>query len=213
MVKWGWLWGVLALVAMGCGSGEYAEVEEPTQEIPEMVIDTLPADIFAAFDTLVGRRMAAGDTVAIDPERLRNLVPDSLSGYIREVDRAERFVTRTFTFSEGTKVFFEEDGNDYIEFIAGDYVANPDFFEVVLQRYQLANGYEIDGVTDQKLELEGPDRAEAFIGWETYNQNRQLAQIHFTYDYRFFVSVSATGQETFLNPDQVMGWVNWAELP
>ena len=204
---------LFALVLSACGGGEYADVETPYSSVDTIAVDTLPADVVDRYTGIIETRLAAGDTVAIAPKILQDLIVDSIPGWSKEIDRAETFVTRNFTFSEGTKVFYDPSGANYIEFIAGDYAANPDFFEVVLQRYQLASGFNLEGVTDRKLTVEGPSRAEAFIGWETYDENRRLAEIHFAYDYRYFVSVTATGKQDFLNAVQVNQWIDWTKLP
>lgn len=213
MLKQGLYALLFGLGLTACGGGEYADVETPHNTVDTIAVDTLPSDVVDRYEEIVETRLAQGDTVAIAPKILQDMMVDSIPGWSKEIDRAETFVTRNFTFSEGTKVFYDPSGENYIEFIAGDYAANPDFFEVVLQRYQLASGFNLDGVTDRKLSVEAPAQAEAFIGWESFNANRRLAEIHFAYDYRYFVSVTATGKSDFLNAEQVSQWVDWTKLP
>lgn len=155
-------------------------------------------------------RSQAGDTFAKPPAVMERAILPQISGYKLEINEAETFETKRFTFSEATKVFYNEAG-DYIEIIAGDYVDNPEFFEVALQRYNNAKGQQIEGLTDRKLEIDcGGDQP--CFAWESHTPARNLAQVNIVMDFRYFISISSTGRDAFISEDDFSSWIDLPAL-
>lgn len=200
----------LLLTAWGCGGGDFGQVETPKDKALSFEPDTSRSISLERLEEWRDKRAAAGDTFAVAPGVLDAALTKSIPGYELEIDEAETFETQSFTFSEATKVFYDAKG-DYVELIAGDYVANPEFFEVALQRFNLAQDVELDGLRDKKLPYECSGGQFCFA-WESYSSPRRLAQANFVIGFRFFVSVSSTGREGFIPMEELMGWMDLSAL-
>ena len=150
----------IGLLGFRCSNDDYTNVQDPKSNyLPDSIpIDTATTAELNEIRLLHQERSAAGATHSVDPDLLSRMNTDSIPGYKKEIDKAARFETATFTFSEATKVFYKIDGTDYIEFIVGDYVANPSFFEVFRQRYELANGYEMSGLHEEIVHIKPKER-------------------------------------------------------
>jgi hypothetical protein len=184
----------LALVWAGCGdaSVEQLNIPEFTPKIEQA--DTSNQKESVDFEQFVADRKQRGDTIAIPHERLAAMLPDIIPGYQLDIDKAATFETNRFTFSEATRVFYN-DKNEYIEFIAGDYVDDPDFFKVNLLRYNLAQDITIVGVKEKKEIGAGirPKDAVDFFAWSLFNDNRGLYRLYLGLDYRYFVTIEVSG--------------------
>jgi hypothetical protein len=208
-----WIW-MLAGVSLLCMAAcrEPQHVEEPSAMVPVVSPDTTNMKSLAEFDAHVAQR-APADTGVIGHARLQAMLTDSIAGYVREVNEAETFHAPQFTFAEASKVFYNLNG-DYIELTAGDYVANPDFFRVNIQRYNLAMGVEISGVKDEKR-LDAalrPAGAKDFFAWASYNNRKHLAWVFLGIDERYFVTIEATSEPGYIDVARVMEWVRWDAL-
>ncbi|MEM7041034.1 MAG: hypothetical protein AAF570_28985 [Bacteroidota bacterium] len=210
--------GVAMAALMGCigcgGAGDDGRIKIPKSSLPEEIHpDTSYTRDMEAFEAYIKDRFRRGDTAAVDHEKLAAILPDAISGYKLDIDKAATFETNAFTFSEATRVFYDPDEN-YIEFIAGDYVSNPDFFRVNLQRYNLAQGIEVNGVTDKKRYIADlfPKNAEEFFTWSTYNKEKRIARVFFGLDYRYFITLEAVNQNGFLDMKMVRDWIDWQAL-
>ena len=172
--------------------------EIPAPDAPEEIV--LEEKDFADFEAEVERRRAAADTIAVNHDSLALIIPDSMPGYIKDVDKATTFETKRFVFSEAIRVFYD-DNEDYLEFIVGDYVADPDFFQANIQRYNEAKGEIIDGVQEKKIAagVHRPAGATDFFAWSLYNEEKQMARVYLGVNYRFFVTVEASGQSGHLD--------------
>jgi hypothetical protein len=207
-----WCLLLMAFLGTACG-GNQPEVKDPNQDIPVVNPDTSNGKSLSAFETHVAERTAKGDTVPLDPKKLQNLLVDSIAGYKREINDASRIKTEDFNISEAMKVFYNK-SEEYIELTAGDYVTDPDFFRVNLRRHNLAQGVAISGVEDEKRTVEGfaPTQAKDFFSWSSYNSRKKLAWVYIGIDERYFVTIEATAQDSFLDLARVKGWLNWKAL-
>ena len=204
---------IMACLVFSCGETK-PDVKLPAPlEVPEVNPDTSGGKSTADFEAHVKARIEKGDTIAIAHEKLQNMLIDSIAGYQLEINKASTFETRLFTFSEASKVFYNDE-EQYIELTAGDYVANPDFFRVNLQRYNLAQGVEISGMEDRKVADAGfaPNQAKDFFAWSAYNSRKRQAWIYIGIDERYFVTIEATDQADFLDIEKVKSWLNWNAL-
>ena len=146
-------------------------------------------------------------------EVLQRMLVADIAGYKLQINEANTFSTKAFTFSEATKVFYNAE-EQYIELNAGDYVANPDFFEVNLQRYNLAQGVEVQGVIDEKRSVADffPSEAADAFSWSSFNKRKRIAWVYIGIDYRYFITIEATGQDGFLDLEAVRSWLDWGAL-
>lgn len=200
----------LAILA-GCSEkSEKVPLKTPESLISEVNPDTSYTKSMEAFEAYIDGRAQRGDTHAISHENLQAMITDSIRGYVLDIDKASTFKTKRMTFSEATKVFYNGE-NEYVEIIAGDYVANPDFFRANIRTYNLAQGVEVDDVTDAKRMVPDfyPDTVEDFFSWSSYNGKKRVARAYFGMDYRFFVTVEATDQDSFLDLNRVKEWLEW----
>ena len=165
-----------------------------------------------SFSEVWERRVANGDTVAISHDILKKCITSTIDGYVLESDQATTFTTQNFTFSEASKVFYNQE-EDFIEVVAGDYVANPDFIEVQLRRFNLAQDVEIQGVTDRKVDLTPVGEAGQFFAWASYNPVKQLALVNVGVNYRYIISISMTGAKGIPENETIERWLNLSELP
>lgn len=205
-----WMVAMLAVVCYGCD----ASVEQKVPQTAKVaVVDPVGAKSMDEFHELKAQRLAAGDTVAIPDTILKKLVGDELPGFDLEINKNATFTTRNFTFSEATKVFYDS-AEDYREITAGDYVANPDFFEVIIDRFNQANGVESNRVLERRLAWrpDGLPEEIDFFGWETFNRQKQVAQANFGLDYRYFISVEGTGIADFFTEKQLKNLIQWEVL-
>lgn len=204
--------GLLVVLSLsGCDGG--SDVQSPDQGIPVVNPDTSGSKSIQAFEAHVQARRAAGDTALIDHRRLKQALTDSIAGYTLELSESDRFASELFSFTEASKVFYTPN-EDYIELTLGDYVNNPDFFRVNIQRYNLAQGVEISGVKDEKRTVQGlaPAQAQDFFTWSSYNSRQRRAWVFMGLDERYFLTLEATNQENFMDLNAVKGWVNWEKL-
>ena len=165
-----------------------------------------------SFSVVVEARQKSGDTIAISHEILQNALTSEIGGYVLESNQASTFTTQNFTFSEASKVFYNKK-EDFIELVAGDYVANPDFIEVQLQRFNLSQNVEIQGVTDMKLDLDPVGEENQFFAWGSYNPNKQLALVNVGINYRYIISISLTGATGVPSTETIESWINLSVLP
>lgn len=181
-------------VIAGCGDASVEQINTTDAGIIIEEPDTAHQKDTADFETFIAERKQRGDTVAIPHQRLADMLPDFIPGYELDVDKAATFETNRFTFSEATRVFYN-DNNEYIEFIAGDYVDDPDFFRVNLLRYNLARNVTIVGVKEKKETGTGirPNQARDFFSWSLFNDNRGLYRLYVGVDYRYFVTIEVSG--------------------
>ena len=131
---------------------------------------------------------------------------------VLESDQASTFTTQNFTFSEASKVFYNKE-EAFIELVAGDYVANPDFIEVQLQRFNLSQDVEIQGVTDVKLDLDPAGVKSQFFAWGSYNPVKKLALVNIGINYRYIISISMTGADSLPGKGTIQSWVTPNSLP
>ncbi len=202
----------LALFLFACGPSEVEQVEVPDD--PEVTYnpDTTGKMPLAIFEEVRTQRQKAGDTIAISHELLQKVLIREIPDYILESDKASTFTTQNFTFSEASKVFYN-DQEDYIELVAGDYVANPDFIEVQLQRFNLSQDVEIQGVTDVKLDLSPFGKADQFFAWGSYNPRKRQALVNIGVNFRYIISISLTGVDAIPNKETIESWLNMSVLP
>ncbi len=207
--------GLVALIAIlwvyGCNDGP--QVQTPDMGVTVVQPDTSHTKSLVAFEARVADRFAKNDTAIVDHQKLLHLITDSIPGYKLEVNESKTFHAPLFTFAEASKVFYNSE-EDYIEFTAGDYVTNPDFFRVNIQRYNLAVGVEISGVKDEKRldpELQ-PAEAKDFFVWASYNNRKHIAWVYIGIDERYFVTIEATAQDSFLDMERVKQWLDWGKL-
>jgi hypothetical protein len=195
-----------------CG-GDGKDVKVPRQEIDMPVPDTSGLKGFEGFDAAVADRENAGDTIAIDHKLLQALLTDTIPGHDLEINKSSTFKTNDFAFSEATKVFYNSEEN-YTELTAGDYVSNPEFFKVNIQRYNIAQDVEINGIRDKKLDVPGlrPEEASDFFTWSSYNSRKRLAWVFIGVNFRYFVTIEATNQDGFIDLERVKGWLNWKAI-
>jgi hypothetical protein len=202
--------GIAWLIA---GCSDTPSVQAPSQEIPAVHPDTAGMKPLAGFEDRVQRRALALDTTLADHQALRMVLKNEIPGYRLESSESNRFASPLFSFAEANKVFFDAK-DDYIELTLGDYVANPDFFRVNLQRYNLAQGVEIGGVKEEKRTVEGlaPSWVKEFFCWSSFNRRKQLAWVFMGMDDRYFLTIEASGQGDFLDLGKVKQWLDWDHL-
>lgn len=203
---------VLSFLLFSCGASEIEKVEVPFSQKETYEPDTTGKLPLAAFEEIRTQRLKSGDTIAISHEVLEKVLTSSISDYTLESDQASTFATQNFTFSEASKVFYNASEN-YIELVAGDYVANPDFIEVQLQRFNLSQDVEIQGVRDVKLDLSPVGKADQFFAWGSYNENKQLALVNIGVNYRYIISISLTGVNGIPEKETIEKWLNLGLLP
>ncbi len=196
------------LSSSGCKEGP--SVKTPETDLTEVQPDTTNAKSLTDFEAHIAQRSAQNDTAIIDHRKLQSLLIDSIAGYLLEVNEASTFHAPLFTFAEASKVFYNDD-QDYIELTAGDYIRNPDFFRVNIQRYNLAMGVEIAGVRDEKRldEAFKPTAARDFFVWASFNSRKHLAWVFIGIDERYFVTIEATAQPGYLDMLRVQSWIKW----
>jgi hypothetical protein len=207
-IVWMACWVLLALAS--CNKGP--EVKNPVGDVPLVQPDSTGNISLAAFEAHVAARTSA-DTAVAAHQKLLEMLTDSIAGYVLEVDEAETYHTPLFTFAEASRVFYNAD-QDYVELTVGDYVRNPDFFRVNIQRYNLSLGVEISGVLDEKR-LEPslrPAQAREFFAWSSYNGRKGRAWFYMGLDERYFVTIEATAQTGMIDMALVQQWVNWKPL-
>jgi hypothetical protein len=206
----GWLAGWALLTVVACNKGP--DVKTPVSDVPVVQPDTTGNISLAAFEAHVAARTPA-DTAVADHRRLLAMLTDSIAGYVLEVNEAETYHAPLFTFAEASKVFYNAD-QDYVELTVGDYVRNPDFFRVNIQRYNLAVGVEISGVKDEKC-LDAslrPAGAKAFFAWASYNSRKRRAWFYMGINERYFVTIEATAQAGMIDAEQVKSWISCEQL-
>ena len=205
--------GLIITALSSCGESVVRQVEIPTSTLTEELPDTSGQKDPKKFAEAIKIRERQGDTIAIDHEKLENLLPNTIAEYTLDISKSSTFETRNYTFSEATKVFYNRE-EDYIEFIAGDYVADPDFFKVNLQRYNLAQGVEIEGIREEKRIVSGlvPGNVQDYFTWSLYNSQQKIARVYLGIDYRYFVTIEATGLDDFLDLEKVKSWLKWSEV-
>ena len=203
---------MLCLILVGCGASEVEKVDDPNDTLVTYEPDTTGMIPLESFSEVRDRRVASGDTVAISHKILQKCITGEIDGYILESDQATTFTTQNFTFSEASKVFYNQE-EDFIEVVAGDYVANPDFIEVQLRRFNLAQDVEIQGVTDRKLPLTTVGEAGQFFAWGSYNPVKQLALVNVGVNYRYIISISMTGATGIPDKETIEKWLILSELP
>lgn len=205
---------VLGLLLLGACE-RLPEVKTPATEPAPVRIDSSNMRALPDFEARIAARAARHDTAVIGHSRLQDALPDSIAGYRKQIDEAATFHALQFTFSEASKVFYNA-RQDYVEFTIGDYVQNPDFFRVSLQRYNLAMGVEISGIKDEKRPafstVEGVAAPEGDFAWASYNSRKHVAWYYIGIGDRIFVTIEATGQEGFLDRVDVEEWLDLAGL-
>lgn len=206
-----WTCGLLFLLC-SCGASEIEKVEVPFSKKETYEPDTTGKLPLAAFEEVREERLKSGDTVAISHEVLQKVLTSLISDYTLESDQASTFATQNFTFAEASKVFYNAEEN-YIELVAGDYVANPDFIEVQLQRFNLSQDVEIQGVKDVKLDLTPVGKPDQFFAWGSYNENKKLALVNIGVNYRYIISISLTGASEIPGKETIEGWLDLGLLP
>jgi hypothetical protein len=212
MKRVAWAIGCCCLLA-GSACKDTPEVKTPVTDAQVVQPDSSHTLSLAEFEARIQARTARRDTAVIDHGRLQALLVDSIPGYALEVDEANTFHAPLFTFAEASKVFYNGD-EDYVELTAGDYVDNPDFFRVNLQRYNLAMGVNISGVQDEKRMDDGlrPAQAQQFFAWASYNSRKHVAWVFIGVDDRYFVTIEATAQAGFIAMEQVQAWLDWGQV-
>jgi hypothetical protein len=210
--KWAFML-LIAVIAYLVGCNDGPAVKTPDFTVADVQPDTSNRKSLAEFEGRIAQRFLRNDTAVIDHHKLQDLIADSITGYLLEVNEASTFHAPLFTFAEASKVFYNAH-QDYIELTAGDYVCNPDFFRVNIQRYNLAMGVEISGVKDEKrlnVDFE-PSAAEDFFVWASYNSRKHLAWVFIGIDERYFVTVEATAQDGFIDMKRLQDWLRWESL-
>lgn len=197
-------------ILLGASCKEGPSVKTPETDLTEVNPDTTNAKSLADFEAHIALRSAQNDTAIIDHHKLQAMLIDSIAGYVLEVNEASTFQAPLFSFAEASKVFYNEN-QDYVELTAGDYIRNPDFFRVNIQRYNLAMGVEIAGVRDEKRLEEAfkPAAARDFFVWASYNSRKHLAWVFIGIDERYFVTIEATAQPSYLDMARVQSWIKW----
>lgn len=208
----------LSLCLGGCGDASEEQLQAPEFEpdgypIKVEAPDTSRKKDTADFEQFVEERKQSGDTVAIPHQRLANMLPNLIPGYELDIDKAATFETNRFTFSEATRVFYN-DKNEYIEFIAGDYVDDPDFFRVNLLRYNLAQDVTIVGVKEKKeiASRLSPRGAKDFFVWSLFNDNRGLYRLYIGMNYRYFVTIEVSGLASRPPVEEYGAKLDWGKL-
>lgn len=201
---------LLGSILIGCGDANIREVKAPDPVSYEP--DTTGGLDMEMFEQTKIQRAKSGDTIAIAHEILLAVLPDSIAGFKLETDKAATFVTQNFTFSEASRVFYNEQEH-YIELVAGDYIANPDFIEVMLRRYNLAQDVEIQGLRDIKMNLDPVGLKEHFFAWGSHNVARRTAHINVGVDFRYVISLSMTDVDALPSNGQIQGWLKLDLLP
>jgi hypothetical protein len=201
------------LTLYSCNNNNNSTVADPNEGIPIVDPDTSGAISLPAFEARIQARAASGDTALTDHMRLRAALTDSIPGYSSVLNSSDQFSSGAFTFTEAGKEFYNPK-EDYIALTLGDYVRNPDFFRVNIRRHNLAQGVEIGGVKDEKRKVDGlrPAAAKEFFTWSSYNARKRMAWVYVGVDERWFLTVEASGQDGFLDLEQVKRWVDWGRL-
>ena len=206
-------WAIaISFLLFSCGPSEVEKVEVPDEVNISYDPDTTGKLPLAIFEEVRDQRHKDGDTVAISHEILQKVLTGAIKDYKLESDKATTFTTQNFTFSEASKVFYNEQ-EDYIELVAGDYVANPDFIEVQLQRFNLSQDVVIQGVRDVKLDLSPVGKADQFFAWGSFNPNKELALVNIGVNFRYIISISLTGAEGLPAKETIENWLNLSLLP
>lgn len=203
----------LAIVLGLFACGEAPAVEEPASRLDHVAPDTTGKASLAHFRKAIADRKAQGDTSLMDKTRLLNILTDSIPGYALEISLADTLETPLATLVEAKRVFYD-DREAIIELIAGDYVRDPGFMEVNLLRFNLAQGVEVEGVTDVKCDAPGllPAGVPNSFCWSSFNKVQRVARIYIGVDYRYFITMEATMQDAPLDLAKAARWLNWKSL-
>lgn len=199
---------LLFLAALwSCGGGDSSNLEEPGFYDSIPVKDTSLRFDASAFEDLIKKREARGDTVPRKHVQLRAILPDSLPGFKPDINEGGTFQTKDFAFSEATRVFYDAN-EEYIEINVADYIADYDFFASVLQRHDLANGMEIEGVLESRIPVNHP---EAF-SWRSWNPEKRIARLYLGFDFRYFITLEQTGGADTRMLEGILQKMDWKSL-
>lgn len=203
----------MALVLGLLACGEAPAVQEPASRLANISPDTTGTASVAHFKQVMADRKAQGDTALMSKTRLLGILTDTIPGYALEISLADTLETPLATLVEAKRVFYSDE-EAIIELIAGDYVRDPGFMEVNLLRFNLAQGVEVEGVTDVKCDAPGllPVGVPNSFCWSSFNKVQRVARIYIGVDYRYFITIEATMQDAPLNLAKTAGWLNWKSL-
>lgn len=207
---------VVVCVAFGLGllaCGETPAVQAPESRLNNIEPDTTGNASLAHFREATAKRKVQGDTTLMDKSRLLGILTDTIPGYALEISLADTLETPLATLVEAKRVFYN-DAEAIIELIAGDYVRDPGFMEVNLLRFNLAQGVEVEGVTDVKCNAAGllPAGVPNSFCWSSFNKVQRVARIYIGVDYRYFITIEATMQDAPLDLAKTASWLNWKSL-
>ncbi|MCB9234697.1 MAG: hypothetical protein H6581_23800 [Bacteroidia bacterium] len=176
---------------LACQPGQSAPDTIPLDG-PTFEPDTTYQTKLEIFEQIYAERAEKGDTVPVRHEKLAAALPKTLAGYDLEFDDGNSFITGDFAFSEASRVFYQdEDGKGYVEFNLSDYSSDPAFIRNLIQRYNIADGIEMEGAVDSRLE---PETGKTLV-WTHFEKERKFVRLEAGIDYRFHLRIEASLQE------------------
>lgn len=180
------------LIALSaCGPEERQPKDSIPMGGPTFEPDTTLRSNLDYFDSLYAQRAKSGDTIPGRHQKLVEMLPTELNGYSLEINEGNSFFTEDFSFSEATNVFYkDEEGEEYVAFQVGDYSADRRVMRNLLQRYNIADGVELEGVIEKRL----PGQGNRIFAWTHFNQETGFARLEAGIDYRIHVKIEATRQ-------------------
>lgn len=195
----------LLLFLQGCGGGEeQLQDRDVYDSLPPIDTVTYQLDLKDFHAARVARE-TRGDTHLLPHTRLIRSLPEKVAGYQLEIEDSATFTARRFSWGEAARVFYNEE-EDYVEISVADYIHDPLFFETVLERHRLANGLIVDGVKEDRL----PTMENGMqFSWKSYTEPARVARAFMGIDYRYFVTIEATGQE---NTELVLDLLNQVRI-
>ena len=207
-----WL-GFVLLTAVVLGCGGEPSLQEPASRLDDERPDTTGSASLTHCRETIARRKTDGDTALVSAARLLDVLTDTIVGYDLDISLADTLETPLATLIEAKRVFYNAD-EAFVELIAGDYSRDPGFMEVNLLRYNLAQGVEVEGVTDIKRRAPGltpPGIPNSFC-WSSFNKVQRIARVYIGVDYRYFFTIEATMQDAQLDLGKVAGWLDWEAM-
>jgi hypothetical protein len=205
------VFALLSAGLIGCGSEPALKV--PVSRLDAVIPDTSGSASLNHYRATIAQRKSDGDTALISAERLLGVLTDTITGYKLDISLADTLETPLATLIEAKRVFYNGD-EAFVELIAGDYVRDPGLMEINLLRYNLAQGVEVEGVTDLKRTASGltPPGVPNSFCWSSFNKVQRIARIYIGVDYRYFFTIEATMQDAQLDLGKVAGWLNWKSM-
>lgn len=202
---------ILLILAMltSCDTGRSGSPDSIPLNGPTFEPDTSHKSPLKIFDEIFAQRASRGDTVSLNHTKLTAVLPNKLSTYQLEFDEGNTFHTDDFSFSEGSHVFYkDEEGEEYVEFHIADYSSDRAFMRNLVQRYNFADGVEIEGVMEKRL---APIDKKIFA-WTHFDKVRSMARLEAGIDHRIHVKIEANSQSGTEFILQCWKMIEWKSL-